>query len=91
MAPILVALHDELRGKAIIRFVDVWKYRDLAEDIPLQVIPTQIFFDADGKPLRPQTRLKFRSLCTATKKRTSLCLLRMKADFRKRNYRGFLI
>ena len=45
-------------GKAIIRFVDVWKYRDLAEDIPLQVIPTQIFFDADGKPFTPPDSLE---------------------------------
>lgn len=53
MAPVLVDLHKSLEGKAIIRFVDVWKYRDLAQGIPLQVIPTQIFFDAQGKPFTP--------------------------------------
>ena len=53
MAPVLVALHEELKGKAIIRFVDVWKNRDLAEGFPLQVIPTQIFFDSTGKPFTP--------------------------------------
>lgn len=58
MAPVLVALHDELKGKAIIRFVDVWKYRDLAEGIPLQVIPTQVFFDATGKPFAPSEKLQ---------------------------------
>lgn len=58
MAPVLVALHDELKGKAIIRFVDVWKYRDLAEGIPLQVIPTQVFFDAAGKPFKPSEKLQ---------------------------------
>jgi len=58
MAPVLVALHDELKGKAIIRFVDVWKYRDLAEGIPLQVIPTQVFFDASGKPFTPSDKLQ---------------------------------
>jgi thioredoxin 1 len=57
MAPVLVALHDELKGKAIIRIVDVWKYRELAEGIPLQVIPTQVFFDADGKPFTPPESL----------------------------------
>lgn len=57
MAPVLVALHDELKGKAIIRFVDVWKYRELAEGIPLQVIPTQVFFDAAGKPFTPPESL----------------------------------
>lgn len=53
MAPVLAELHRELQGKAIIRFVDVWKYRNLADGIPLQVIPTQIFFDAEGKPFAP--------------------------------------
>lgn len=58
MAPVLVALHGELKGKAIIRFVDVWKYRDLAEGIPLQVIPTQVFFDAMGKPFTASDKLQ---------------------------------
>jgi len=57
MAPVLVALHDELKGKVIIRFVDVWKYRDLAEGIPVRVIPTQVFFDATGKPFTPSDNL----------------------------------
>jgi thioredoxin 1 len=58
MAPVLAALHDELKGKAIIRFVDVWKYRELADGIPLQVIPTQVFFDAAGKPFTPSAKLQ---------------------------------
>lgn len=50
MAPVLEELNKTLAGKAIILFVDVWKYRDLAQGVPIQVIPTQIFFDARGKP-----------------------------------------
>lgn len=53
MAPIIESLNEELRGKAIIRFVDVWKYPDLANGIPLSVIPTQVFFDSNGKPYNP--------------------------------------
>ncbi|MFH2114919.1 MAG: thioredoxin family protein [Spirochaetota bacterium] len=53
MAPILEELNKTLSGKAIILFVDVWKYRNLAQGIPIQVIPTQIFFDATGKPFTP--------------------------------------
>jgi len=53
MAPVLVDLHKSLEGKAIIRFADVWKYRDLAQGFPLHVIPTQVFFDAKGKPFSP--------------------------------------
>lgn len=58
MAPVLVELHKELEGRAIIRFVDVWKYRDLANGIPLQVIPTQVFFDSKGKPFTPSEKLQ---------------------------------
>jgi thioredoxin 1 len=58
MAPVLEELNKSLKGKAIIRFVDVWKYRDLASDIPLQVIPTQLFFDASGKPYTPDEALR---------------------------------
>ena len=53
MAPILEELNRDLAGKAIILFVDVWKYRNLAAGIPIQVIPTQVFFDAQGKPFTP--------------------------------------
>lgn len=54
MAPVLKELNAELQGKAIIRFVDVWKYQDLAEGYPISVIPTQIFIDASGKPYIPK-------------------------------------
>lgn len=53
MAPILVELNRELRGKAVIRFVDVWKNPGAAQGLPLQVIPTQFFFNADGSPYVP--------------------------------------
>lgn len=53
MAPALKAVYEHVDGKAIVRYVDVWKYPDAAGDIPLQVIPTQIFFTADGEPYVP--------------------------------------
>jgi thioredoxin 1 len=53
MAPVLEELNRTLRGKAVVKFVDVWKYKDLAEGYPLRVIPTQFFFDKDGKPHTP--------------------------------------
>jgi thioredoxin 1 len=53
MAPVLEELNKDLAGKAIILFVDVWKYRNLAGGVPIQVIPTQVFFDATGKPFTP--------------------------------------
>ncbi len=57
MAPVLAELHKSLKGKAIIRFVDVWKYKNLAEGVPLRVIPTQVFFDSEGKPFKPPASL----------------------------------
>lgn len=53
MALVLEKLNEELRGKAIIRFVDVWKYPELAQNFPISVIPTQVLFNKDGKPYMP--------------------------------------
>jgi thioredoxin 1 len=53
MAPVLEKLNDELKGKAIVRFVDVWKYPELAANFPISIIPTQVFIDKDGKPYVP--------------------------------------
>lgn len=55
MEPILKELNEELRGKAVVKFVDVWKNPDAAQNMPLRVIPTQFFFDKDGKPYAPST------------------------------------
>ena len=53
MAPVLKTMNTEMQGKAIIRFVDVWKYTDGADGFPVQVIPTQVLVTADGKPYVP--------------------------------------
>ena len=53
MAPVLEELNEQLQGKAIIKFVDVWENADAAADMPIRVIPTQFFFDKDGKPYVP--------------------------------------
>lgn len=53
MAPILKDLNQELRGKAVVKFVDVWKNPAAGREVPLEVIPTQFFFNADGTPYIP--------------------------------------
>lgn len=53
MAPVLKELNEELRGKAIVKFVDVWKNADAAKGVPIRIIPTQFFFDKDGNPYVP--------------------------------------
>jgi len=49
MAPIIDELQKEYSGKADIIFIDVWKQPDAVKEYMIQVIPTQIFFDADGR------------------------------------------
>lgn len=49
MAPILKELESEYQGKAAIVFIDVWKNPAEAKRFGIRAIPTQIFFDSDGK------------------------------------------
>lgn len=58
MAPVLKTLNAKMQGKAIIKFVDVWKNADAAKNFPIQVIPTQVFINADGKPYVPSDNMK---------------------------------
>ncbi len=53
MAPVLETMNTEMQGKAIIKFIDVWENTEAADDFPIQVIPTQIFINADGTPYVP--------------------------------------
>ena len=49
MAPILDGLKKEYAGKLDVEFIDVWKKPDAGRPYKIQLIPTQIFFDASGK------------------------------------------
>ncbi|MCF8034721.1 MAG: thioredoxin family protein [Desulfarculaceae bacterium] len=49
MAPILEELKQEYKGKAAIVFLDVWKDRSLAPRFGIRAIPTQVFYDRQGK------------------------------------------
>ncbi len=53
MAPVLEKMNEEWQGRVIVKFVDVWKNSDAADNFPVQVIPTQFIFDAEGKPYVP--------------------------------------
>ncbi len=57
MAPVLEHLNADYMDKAIIKFVDVWKTPQAASGFPVQVIPTQIFVNADGTPYVPSEDL----------------------------------
>lgn len=51
MAPILDALAKDFTGQLNVEFVDVWRKREAGKPFKIQLIPTQIFFDAAGKEL----------------------------------------
>lgn len=49
MAPILVKVKKEYEGRAAIVFIDVWKDRAAAQKFGVRAIPTQIFYDRNGR------------------------------------------
>ena len=51
MAPILEEMKKEYAGRLDVEFIDVWKNPDAAQKQAVEIIPTQIFFDASGKEL----------------------------------------
>ncbi len=55
MAPILEALKNDFSGRMDVEFVDAWKRREDAARYEVQMIPTQIFYDAKGKELYRHT------------------------------------
>lgn len=52
MAPILESLSAEYRSRASVLFIDVHENEAAAEKFRVQMIPTQIFFDARGKEVK---------------------------------------
>ncbi len=51
MAPILEDLKKEYNGKMNVEFIDVWENEDAWKQYSVEMIPTQIFFDPEGKEL----------------------------------------
>ena len=51
MAPILEELKKTYAGRMDVQFIDVWENPDAGKKYGINVIPTQIFYDAAGKEL----------------------------------------
>ena len=51
MAPILEELKTEYAGKLDVVFIDVWKDNAAGQKYGISSIPTQIFYDRDGREL----------------------------------------
>ena len=51
MKPILDELRQEYKNNFQVIFIDVWENPDEAKKYKINIIPTQIFYDASGKEL----------------------------------------
>ena len=51
MAPILVELQRDYADQFVTEFIDVWENPELGKRYGVELIPTQIFYDAEGKEL----------------------------------------
>jgi thioredoxin 1 len=52
MAPILEELEKEYEGRAAILFIDVWEDHSQVERFGLRAIPTQVFYDKQGREVK---------------------------------------
>jgi len=76
MAPVLDALAEDYKGTLEVVFIDVGKDRSAAGKYGVRAIPTQVFYDADGKEIfrhvgfysREDILAKFRELGIELKK-----------------------
>lgn len=51
MAPILQELQQEYAARAAVIFIDVWERPEAGPKFALRTIPTQIFYDAQGREI----------------------------------------
>jgi len=51
MAPILEDLKKSYDGRMDVEFIDVWKSPKSGKEYGIKIIPTQIFYNSDGKEL----------------------------------------
>jgi len=49
MVPVMEKVEKKYQGKAAIIFIDVWKNKEPVKRFGIRAIPTQIFFDKEGK------------------------------------------
>ena len=49
MAPILKEIREEYQGRAAVIFLDVWKDPTPARRLGIRTIPTQVFYDKEGR------------------------------------------
>ena len=58
MKPTLEKLNKDMQGKAIIQYLDIDKYPNVARRFPVELIPTQLFINKDGSPYIPSEEIE---------------------------------
>ncbi len=58
MKPTLKKLNEKMYRKAFIKYVDVWEHPETVGNLPINLIPTQAFYNADGTPWVPSEKLQ---------------------------------
>jgi len=53
LKPVLEELYNEYKDKMIILYLDIDKLENGVHDLPVKVVPTQIFIDSNGNPYEP--------------------------------------
>lgn len=51
MIPVMEKVEKKYKGKAAVIFIDVWKDQAPAKRFGIRAIPTQIFFDKEGREI----------------------------------------
>ena len=51
LEPVLEELSSNHIGRLQVDFIDVWEHEQVATDYGVEIIPVQIFFDANGREL----------------------------------------
>lgn len=65
MSSIVDSLQKEYKGKADIVFIDVWQHPEEGQKFGIKLIPTQIFFDRDGKEVYRHEGLMLKGAITS--------------------------
>jgi len=55
MQPVLAELEKEYTGQMVVKFIDVYENPSIAEQYSIRAIPTQIFFDENGREIARHT------------------------------------
>lgn len=51
LEPVLEELRTNYTGRLQVDFIDVWEHEQVAADYGVEIIPVQIFFDANGQEI----------------------------------------